>query len=190
MQALDRQIKSFVQHRLADALFLEDLGVDIAGLLSAFKLILLELEQVSTNIVYQSIDGKRHLQACLEQYSHIWSLNHSSMYNVLQTFLKGNCIVLYLCADLKSILQAQKDICDIKEEAAHLIDSVQTLQRETDEKFDKIFLAMGMDPSGLVASAAEENCRLSKDSNAAGVMDHSAEMQEDLIGENLLPLSD
>jgi hypothetical protein len=49
MQGLDRQVKKFAQQRLADALFLEDLGVDVAGLLAAFKLILLEWEQVSIN---------------------------------------------------------------------------------------------------------------------------------------------
>jgi hypothetical protein len=51
MQALDKQVKNFAQQRLADALFLEELGVDIAGLISVFKLVLLELDQVSTKIM-------------------------------------------------------------------------------------------------------------------------------------------
>ncbi len=79
---------------------------------------------------------------------------------------------MYLCANFLNIQQAQKDICEIKEEAATLNHSVQTLQRETDEKFDQIFMAMGVE-NGIVASAPEESC-----SNGAGEVDHSIELEE------------
>ena len=80
-------------------------------------------------------------------------------------------------------MQAQKDISEIKEEAALLNQSLKTLQRETDEKFDQIFLAMGVD-TGIGAPAAERSCRTSPGSNAAGVMDHGSEVKEDLIGKH------
>ena len=41
-----RQVKSFTQRKLADALRLRDLGVDMASLLIAAKIAMLELDQV------------------------------------------------------------------------------------------------------------------------------------------------
>jgi hypothetical protein len=41
-----RQVKSFTQRKLADALRLRDLGVDVASLLIAAKVAMLQLDQV------------------------------------------------------------------------------------------------------------------------------------------------
>jgi hypothetical protein len=46
MQAMLQQVKSFTQRKLADALRLRDLSVDMAALLIAVKVAMLELDQV------------------------------------------------------------------------------------------------------------------------------------------------
>ncbi len=40
-------IQEFASRRLADALFMEDIGADVNSLLSATKLVCMELEEVS-----------------------------------------------------------------------------------------------------------------------------------------------
>ncbi len=80
------------------------------------------------------------------------------------------------CADPKSILQAQKDISEIKEDAVFLNHTVHMMQMETDKKFEQIFLAIGVDP-GPVTSAVDESCNINKEiTAAAGVVDRSAKM--------------
>jgi hypothetical protein len=45
-QGMERQILGFTQRRLADALHLEELGVEKTSLLSGIKLIIMELAKV------------------------------------------------------------------------------------------------------------------------------------------------
>ena len=63
LQGMTRMIHELASRRLADSLFLEDLGVDAASLISATKLILMELEEVislrsqGTNLAMDGTDG-------------------------------------------------------------------------------------------------------------------------------------
>jgi hypothetical protein len=47
LQGMTKMVLEYASRRLADALFMEDLGVDLSSLISATKFIILELEEVS-----------------------------------------------------------------------------------------------------------------------------------------------
>ncbi len=119
LQGMTKMVLELASRRVADALFMEDLGVDISSLMSATKLIILELEEVSEHCACTSL--QHNIQIC------------SRLVELLQCTMKSNVCI--------SAHQARENMHNMKQEVHKLDNDIKTLSDYLDNSLDCILKA-------------------------------------------------